>query len=132
MNVMTPTGALKARWAVLMVLAVAIALVLVGVTYTRHVQGQFECVSRYLTALQERSAILQQIAAEDRQASMDAEDNITRLITDAIKAQGDREKGQAAADRYLRTSADITRRRKELDRQRAAQPFPQTPERACS
>lgn len=115
-----------------MVLIVAVAMVAAGYVYIRHVQGQFECVARYQTALQERSVILGRIAAEDRQLTVRAEDNITGLITDAIKAAGDREKGQAAADRYLRTGADITRRRRELDRQRAAQPLPQTPEKSCA
>lgn len=132
MNVRTQTGALTARWSILMVLALAIALTVVSVGYARHVQGQFECQARYNTALQQRSVILQRIAAEDRAQSIAAEQNITRLIVDAIKAHGDRAAGRRAADRYLKTSADIGAKRRELDRQRAAQPFPQTPERACS
>lgn len=132
MNIFTQTGALRARWAVLVVLVVAIALVVVGLVYTRHVQSQFECVAKYNTALQQRSVILTRIAAEDRQVSQDAEDNFTRLITDAVAAQGDRVKGQDAVDRFFTTSRQITAKRRELDRQRAAQPFPQTPERACT
>lgn len=132
MNVRTQTGALTARWSILMVLAVAVAMVAAGYVYIRHVQGQFECVARYNTALQERSQILNQIAAEDRAQSIAAEQNITRLITEAIKADGDREAGQRAADRYLKAGTEIAARRVELDRQRRSHPFPQTPERACS
>jgi hypothetical protein len=132
MNVRTQTGALTARWSILMVLVTAILIAGATVLYARHVQAQFDCVARYNTALQQRSIILQRIAAEDRAQSIAAERNITRLIVDAIKADGDREKGQEAADRYLKASADINAKRAELDRQRAAQPFPQTPERACA
>lgn len=128
----TQTGALTARWSILMVLALAIAMLGVGLVYTRHVQAQFECVARYNTALQERSQILTRIAAEDRQVSKDAENNVTRLITDAVKAQGDREKGQKAVNRFFATSRQISAKRAELERQRNAQPFPPTPERACS
>lgn len=119
-------------YSVLVILAVALVGLALGYGYTRHVQSQFECVARYNTALQERSVFLSRIAAEDRQQSIAAEENITRLITDAIAAAGDREKGQAAAKRYLDTSADIALKRQQLERQRNQQTFPPTPETACS
>lgn len=40
MNVFTPTGALRARWAVLMVLASAVLIAFANVAYTRHVAEQ--------------------------------------------------------------------------------------------
>lgn len=132
MNFLTPTGAIRARWAVLMVLALAIALTVVGGAYTRHVQSQFECQARYNTAFQERSQALTRVASEDRQVSADAERAITRLIADAVAANGDRQKGQRAVNRYLKASAEIARRRGALDRERAAHPFPALPEKACT
>lgn len=131
-----PSGRRRPRlglewYGVLVILLVALVGLAVGYTYTRHVQAQFECVARYNTALQQRSIILQRIAAEDRAQSIAAEQNITRLIVAAIRARGDRKAGQEAADRYLKTSRQISERRAELERQRAAQPLPQTPERAC-
>lgn len=39
-RVLTPTGALRARWAVLMVLVTAVLLVAGNVTYTSYVQRQ--------------------------------------------------------------------------------------------
>lgn len=129
---MTTTGALRARWSVLMVLVTAIALVAVGIVYTRHVQSQFECVAKYQTALQERSQILQQIAAEDRRAAQDADDALVLLFQEAAKAPGDREAGLAAYRRFQKTTEEIAARRQRLERQRAAQPFPATPEKACS
>lgn len=131
-GILTPTGALRAWWAVMMVVVMAVLITAAGWLYTLHVQGQFECQARYNTALQERSVILTRIAAEDRQQSQAAEANITQLITDAIAAAGDREKGQAAARRYLKASKQIADKRAELERQRAQQPFPQTPEKACT
>lgn len=132
MHVFTQTGALRARWSVLMVLTVAIALVVVGLVYTGHVQGQFRCQARYNTAFQERSKALARVANEDRQLSTDADNAIARLITDAIKANGDRKAGQEAARRYLTETKRIAQRRAELDRERKAHPFPQVPEKACA
>lgn len=129
---LTSSGALKAWYSVMIVLVTAVVMTGAGWLYTRHVQGQFECQARYNTALQERSVILTRIAAEDRQQSQAAEENITRLITDAIAASGDRAAAQKAAARYLKTSQAITEKRQQLERQRDAQPFPQPPERACT
>jgi len=131
-GILTPTGAIRAWWSLLMVLVAAALITGAGWAYTLHVQGQFRCQARYNTALQERSVILTKVAAEDRQQSQAAEENITRLITDAIAAAGDKAKGQAAAQRYLRTSKEIADKRAELERKRTAQPFPQTPEKACT
>lgn len=120
------------RYSLLMFVAMFVLLAVVAIGYTGHVQSQFVCGARYDTALRERSQVLSQIAVEDRQLAQAAEENITRLITDAIAAAGDRVRGQQAAQRYLQTSAQISRRRAELERQRRAQPFPQTPERTCT
>jgi hypothetical protein len=40
LNIFTQTGALRARWAVLVVLVVAIAISVVNVAYTGHLQRQ--------------------------------------------------------------------------------------------
>lgn len=124
---------LAREWYSVLAILLGGLVLIASVGYLYFDQRSFsECEARYDTALQQRSLSLQRIAAEDRQLTVRAEDNITGLITDAIKARGDRAEGQKAADRYLKTSADITRRRKELDAQRAAQPFPPTPEKACT
>lgn len=120
------------RYSLLMFVAMFVLLAVVAIGYTGHVQSQFVCGARYDTALRERSQVLTRIAAEDRQLAQAAEENITRLITDAIAAAGDRQKGRQAAQRYLQTSAQISRQRAELERQRREHPFPQTPERTCT
>jgi hypothetical protein len=123
-NVRTQTGALTARWSILMVLVVAVLVggfsvwsALKSRAESRHVQAQFDCVARYNGALQERSVILTKIAAEDRQ-------NITDLVKGVSTAQSGPQ-----AEKALKAYLD---RNVELERRRAAQPFPATPEKACT
>jgi hypothetical protein len=123
---------MRGRWSLVMLVGMFVVLAVAGLVNGVQVRGQFECGARYDSALQERSQILTRIAAEDRQQSIAAEKAITQLITDVIAAGGDADKGAAAARRYLTTSAAIARKRQELERQRAAQPFPQPPEKACA
>jgi hypothetical protein len=124
---------LAREWYSVVFILVGGLVLIAAVGYLYFDQRRFsQCEARYDTALQQRSQSLQRIAAEDRQVSKDAEGNVTRLITDAVKAQGDRAKGQAAVDRFFKTSRRISAKRAELDAQRAAQPFPQTPEKACT
>jgi hypothetical protein len=115
--VLTATGALRARWSVVIVMVPSVLIGALGLLYTVRVQGEFNCQARYNTAFQQRSIVLSQVAAEDRQNTV----TLMRSVTQAKKPADVR----AALDAYLTTND-------RLERERDKHPFPQVPEQRCA
>lgn len=115
-RVLTETGALRARWAVVVVIAPSLLLGVLWIVLTLRIQGEVNCQARYNTAFQRRSAILQDVAAQDRQ-------NTAAMVRAVATAKTRADTAKALAD-YLATS-------ERLERERRQHPFPPVPEQAC-
>jgi hypothetical protein len=115
--VLTATGALRARWSVVIVLVPSLLIGVLGLLFTSRVQGEFNCQAKYNTAFQQRSAALQDVAAQDRL-------NTAAMVRAVATARTRTAAAKALAD-YLAT-AD------RLERERQQHPFPTLPEQACT